>query len=56
LKKNSSKLGIHGIKRSRILHQFQKCAEVSSLAKGEKNFNRKTEFLGTWKILQKLFF
>jgi hypothetical protein len=50
LKKNSSKLGIDGIKRSGILHRFQKCAEVSRLAKGKTNFYRKTEFLGTWKI------
>ena len=30
------KLGVQGIKRSGILHGFQKCAEVSSLAKGKK--------------------
>jgi hypothetical protein len=49
VEKNSSKLGIQGIKRSRILRRFQKCAEVSSLAKGEKNFTEKLNFLGTWK-------
>ncbi len=32
----SSKLGVQGIKRSGILRWFQKCAEVSSLAKGKK--------------------
>ncbi len=47
--KISLKLGVQGIKRSGILRWFQKCAEVSSLAKGEK-FYRKTEFLETWKI------
>jgi hypothetical protein len=55
-KKISSKLGVQGIKRSGILHWFQKCAEVSSLAKWKKKFYRKTQFLGTWKILQKIVF
>ncbi len=55
LKKNSSKLGVQGIKRSGILRWFQNCAEVSSLAKGKKIY-RKTEFFGNWKILQKIVF
>jgi hypothetical protein len=29
---------------------------VSSLAKGKKNLQKKLEFLGTWKILQKIVF
>ncbi len=40
-KKISSKLAVQGIKRSGILRWFQKCGEVSSLAKGEKNFTEK---------------
>ncbi len=55
-KKISSKLAVQGIKRSRILRWFQKSGEVSSLAKGRKNFDGKTLFLGTWKILQKIVF
>jgi hypothetical protein len=47
---------VQGFKRSGILRLFQKCAEVSSLAKGKKKFYRKTEFLGTWEILQKTVF
>jgi hypothetical protein len=38
-KKISLKLAVQGIKRSGILRWFQKCAEVSSLAKG-KNFSQ----------------
>ena len=49
-------MGIQGIKRSGILRWFQKYAEVLRLAKREKKFYRKTEFLGTWKILQKIVF
>jgi hypothetical protein len=45
--KNSSKLGVHGIKRSGIFCRFQKCAEVSSSAKGENNFTEKL-ILGTF--------
>ena len=40
-KKISSKLGVQSIKRSGILRWFQKCAEVSSLAKERKNFFQK---------------
>jgi hypothetical protein len=36
--------------------EFQNCAEVLSLAKGKTFFYRKSEFLGTWKILQKIIF
>ncbi len=43
-KKNSSKLGIQGIKRSGILRWFKKCAEVSCLAKGKTNFTEKLNF------------
>ncbi len=52
-RKISFKLGVQGIKRSGILRWFEKCAEVSSLAKGK---NWKTEVLGTWKILQTIVF
>ncbi len=55
-KKISSKLGVQGIKRSGILRWFQKCAEVSSLAKGKTFFYRKTEFSGIRKFCKKLFF
>jgi hypothetical protein len=47
-KKISSKLHIQGIKRSRILPWFQKCAEVSSLAKGEKIWQKKLNFSGLY--------
>jgi hypothetical protein len=46
-------LGAQGIKRSGILRRFQKCAEVLSLAKGTKIFNRKTEFLQIIVFLRK---
>ncbi len=46
-KKISSKLGIQGIKRSGILHWFQKCEEVLCSAKGKKIY-RKTEFWRTF--------
>ncbi len=55
-KKISLKLGIQGIKRSGILRWFKNGAEVSCLAKGRKKIYRKTEFLRTWKILQKIVF
>jgi hypothetical protein len=55
-KKFSSKLGIQGIKRNRILRWFQKHAKVSSLAKEKKKITEFTEFLRTWKILQKMIF
>ncbi len=54
-KKISSKLAVQGIKRNWILGWFQKCAKVSNLTKGKKNY-RKTEFLRTGKILQKFIF
>jgi hypothetical protein len=37
-----------GIKRSRILRRFQKCAAVLSLTKVEKKFYRITDFVGTF--------
>jgi hypothetical protein len=49
-------LGVKGIKRSRILHPFQKCAEVLSIGKKGKKFYRKTEFLGTCENLEKVVF
>jgi hypothetical protein len=48
-KKISSKLGVQGIKRSGILQKSR------TWQKG-KIFYRKTEFLGTWTILQKIVF
>jgi hypothetical protein len=38
------KLAMQGIKRSVILRCFQKCGEVSSLAKGKTNFTEKLNF------------
>jgi hypothetical protein len=49
LKKNFLEIGCTGYPKE------QNFAEVLGLAKGKK-FYRKTEFLGTWKILQKMFF
>jgi hypothetical protein len=52
----SSKLGIQGIKRSGILFRFKKCAKSLAFGKRGKYFYRKTDILGTWKILQKSIF
>ncbi len=43
-KKISSKWSAKSIKRSWILHWFQKCAKVLSLAKGKKVFTEKLPF------------
>ncbi len=55
-KKNSSKLGVQGIKRSGILRWFKKCAEVLSLAKGKNFVTERLNFLGLGKFSKKLFF
>ncbi len=44
-----------GIKRSRILRWFQKCAEVSSLAKGKNSFTEKLNLWGLGKFCKKSF-
>jgi hypothetical protein len=49
-------LSAKGIKRSGILRRFQKCAEVLSLAKGEKNFTEDLIFQELRKFSKKEFF
>ncbi len=42
--KNFFEIGRTGYQKKGILHQFHKCAEVSSLAKGKKKITEKLNF------------
>jgi hypothetical protein len=55
LKKISLKLGVQGIKRSENCSDF-KIVQKSRVWQRGKNVYRKTEFLRTWKLLQKIIF
>jgi hypothetical protein len=56
LKKNFFKIGRAGYQKKRNFALISKMCRSLEFGKREKKFYRKTEFLGTWKILQKIVF
>jgi hypothetical protein len=56
LKKNFFEIGRAGYQKKRNFALISKMCGSLEFCKREKHFYRKTEFLGTWKILQKIVF
>jgi hypothetical protein len=56
LKKNFFEIGRAGYQKKWNFALISKMCRSLEFGKREKNFFRKTEFLGTWKILQKIVF
>jgi hypothetical protein len=56
LKKSFFEIGREGYQKKRNFAQISKMCISVEFGKREKNCYRKTEFLGTWKILQKILF
>jgi hypothetical protein len=56
LKKNFFKIGRAGYRKKRNFALISKMCSSLEFGKRENFFCRKTEFLGTWKILQKIVF
>jgi hypothetical protein len=56
LKKNFFEIGRTGYQKKRSFAPISKMCRSLEFGKMVTNFYRKTEFLGTWKILQKIVF